>query len=63
MKKYYEDPFDITKIRRHVEFPLYEVGVLELNRNPENYSVEVEQVAFTPTHVIPGIGFPSGKFL
>ncbi len=62
-KKHYENPFDITKIWRHAEYPLIEVGVLELNRNPENYFAEVEQSAFTPAHVVPGIGFSPDKFL
>ncbi|MEG1848616.1 MAG: catalase [Lachnospiraceae bacterium] len=62
-KHHYENPFDITKIWRHKEFPLHEVGVLELNRNPENYFAEVEQSAFTPAHVVPGIGFSPDKFL
>lgn len=62
-KNHYENPFDITKIWRHSEFPLIEVGVLELNRNPENYFAEVEQSAFTPAHVVPGIGFSPDKFL
>jgi catalase len=62
-KAHYENPFDITKIWRHKEFPLIEVGVLELNSNPENYYAEVEQAAFTPAHVVPGIGFSPDKFL
>ncbi|MEG1908469.1 MAG: catalase [Oscillospiraceae bacterium] len=62
-KNHYENPFDITKIWRHKEFPLIEVGVLELNRNPENYFADVEQSAFTPAHVVPGIGFSPDKFL
>lgn len=62
-KNHYENPFDITKIWRHKEFPLIEVGVLELNRNPENFFAEVEQAAFTPAHVVPGIGFSPDKFL
>ena len=62
-KNHYENPFDITKIWRHKEFPLHEVGVLELNRNPDNYFAEVEQAAFTPAHVVPGIGFSPDKFL
>ena len=62
-KKHYENPFDITKIWRHKEFPLIEVGALELNRWPENYFVEVEQAAFSPAHVVPGIGFSPDKFL
>lgn len=60
---HYENPFDITKVWRHSEFPLHEVGVLELNRNPENYFAEVEQAAFSPAHVVPGIGFSPDKFL
>lgn len=62
-KNHYENPFDITKIWRHKEFSLIEVGVLELNRNPENYFAEVEQSAFTPAHVVPGIGFSPDRFL
>ncbi len=62
-KNHYENPFDITKIWRHKEFPLHEVGVLELNRWPENYFAEVEQSAFTPAHVVPGIGFSPDRFL
>ncbi|MEA4812911.1 MAG: catalase [Anaerolineaceae bacterium] len=62
-KNHYENPFDITKIWRHKEFPLIEVGILELNRNPENFFAEVEQSAFTPAHVVPGIGFSPDRFL
>ncbi len=62
-RNHYENPFDITKVWRHKEFPLHEVGVLELNRNPENYFAEVEQSAFAPAHVVPGIGFSPDKFL
>ncbi|CUP11072.1 catalase [Hungatella hathewayi] len=62
-RNHYENPFDITKIWRHREFPLQKVGVLELNRNPENYFAEVEQSAFTPAHVVPGIGFSPDKFM
>lgn len=62
-RNHYENPFDITKIWRHKEFPLIEVGELVLNRWPENYYAEVEQAAFTPAHVVPGIGFSPDKFL
>lgn len=62
-KNHYENPFDITKVWRHAEYPLIEVGELELNRWPENYFAEVEQAAFTPAHVVPGIGFSPDKFL
>lgn len=62
-KNHYENPFDITKIWRHKEYPLIEVGVIELNRWPENYFAEVEQSAFNPAHVVPGIGFSPDIFL
>jgi len=62
-KKHYENPFDITKTWKHKEFPLIEVGELVLNKWPENYFAEVEQTAFTPAHVVPGIGFSPDKFL
>lgn len=62
-RKHYENPFDITKIWPHKEYPLIEVGVLELNRWPENYFAEVEQSAFNPAHVVPGIGFSPDTFL
>ena len=51
------NPFDLTKVWPHEDYPLIEVGVLELNRNPENYFAEVEQAAFSPANVVPGIGF------
>jgi catalase len=57
------NPFDITKVWYHKDFPLIEVGELVLNKNPENYFAEVEQAAFTPAHVVPGIGFSPDKFL
>jgi catalase len=57
------DPFDLTKVWPHSDFPLIEVGVLELNRNPENYFAEVEQAAFSPANVVPGIGHSPDKVL
>ncbi len=60
---HHEDPFDITKVWQHKDYPLIEVGVLELNRNPENYFADVEQAAFNPAHVVPGIGFSPDKLL
>jgi catalase len=57
------NPFDLTKVWPHGDFPLIEVGILELNRNPENYFAEVEQAAFAPAHVVPGIGFSPDKML
>jgi len=56
-------PFDLTKVWFHKDYPLIEVGVLELNRNPENYFAEVEQAAFNPASVVPGIGFSPDKML
>ncbi len=58
-----DNPFDLTKVWSHKEFPLIEVGVMELNRNPENYFAEVEQSAFSPAHIVPGIGFSPDKML
>ncbi len=57
-----ENPFDITKVWSQKEYPLIEVGVLELNQNPENYFA-VEQAAFSPAHTIPGIGLSPDKLL
>lgn len=56
-------PFDLTKVWYHKDYPLIEVGVLELNRNPENYFAEVEQSAFNPANIVPGIGFSPDKML
>ncbi|MEN2468204.1 catalase [Ornithinibacillus sp. FSL M8-0202] len=57
------NPFDLTKVWYKKDFPLIEVGELELNRNPENYFEEVEQAAFAPTNIVPGIGFSPDKML
>lgn len=56
-------PFDLTKVWYHKDYPLIEVGVLELNRNPENYFAEVEQAAFNPANVVPGVSFSPDKML
>jgi catalase len=56
-------PFDLTKVWLHKDYPLIEVGMFELNRNPENYFAEVEQAAFNPANVVPGIGFSPDKML
>jgi catalase len=61
--QYHFHPFDLTKVWLHKDYPLIEVGVMELNRNPENYFAEVEQSAFNPAHVVPGIGFSPDKML
>ncbi len=57
------NPFDVTKVWSKKQFPLIEIGVLELNRNPENYFQDVEQAAFTPANIIPGIGFSPDRML
>lgn len=60
---YKVNPFDLTKVWNHSDYPLIEVGVVELNRNPENYFAEIEQAAFNPASVVPGIGFSPDKML
>ncbi len=57
------NPFDLTKVWPHKDYPLIDVGVLELNRNPENYFADVEQAAFNPANIVPGIGFSPDKML
>ena len=60
---YKVNPFDLTKVWPHQDYPLIEVGILELNRNPENYFAEVEQAAFAPANVVPGVGHSPDKML
>jgi len=60
---YHINPFDVTKVWPHDDYPLIEVGVLELNQNPQNYFTEVEQAAFSPTNKVAGIGFSPDKML
>ncbi|MDR2673002.1 MAG: catalase [Coriobacteriales bacterium] len=62
-QKHPESPFDITKVWKHGDYPLMPVGTLELNRNPENYFVDVEQAAFNPANVVPGISYSPDKLL
>lgn len=57
------NPFDLTKTWSHADYPLQDVGILELNRNPENYFAEVEQAAFNPINIVDGIGFSPDKML
>ncbi|WP_310632756.1 catalase [Paraburkholderia sp.] len=57
------NPFDITKVWPHKDYPLIDVGTIELNRNPENYFADVEQAAFTPANVVPGISFSPDRLL
>ncbi len=60
---YHINPFDLTKVWPHADYPLIEVGILELNRNPEHYFAEIEQSAFSPSNIVPGIGFSPDKML
>jgi len=62
-ESYRFDPFDITKVWPHADFPPIEVGRLVLNRNPENYFAEVEQAAFSPSNFVPGVGPSPDKML
>ncbi|WP_243041453.1 catalase [Dyella sedimenti] len=57
------NPFDLTKVWPHKDYPLIEVGVLELNKNPDNYFAEVEQASFSPANVVPGISHSPDKML
>ncbi len=57
------NPFDLTKVWPHKDYPLVEVGILELNRNPQNYFAEVEQAAFEPGNMPPGMGASPDKVL
>ena len=57
------NPFDVTKIWSHKDFPLIDVGIVELNEIPENYFRDVEQAAFAPAHVVNGIGYSPDKML
>jgi catalase len=60
---YKVNPFDLTKVWNHSDYPLIEIGELVLDRNPENYFAEVEQAAFSPANIVPGIGFSPDKML
>lgn len=57
------NPFDLTKVWPHGDYPLIEVGEFELNKNPENYFADVEQAAFNPANVVPGVGFSPDRML
>ena len=62
-EKWEFNPFDLTKVWPHGEFPLRQVGKLVFNRNPKNYFAEVEQLAFSPAHLVPGIEPSPDKML
>ena len=57
------NPFDVIKVWSHTDYPLQEVGVMELNENPENYFADIEQAAFSPANVVPGLSFSPDKML
>ncbi|MFN6952400.1 MAG: catalase, partial [Albidovulum sp.] len=57
------NPFDLTKVWPHADYPPIEVGYMELNRNPSNYFAEIEQAAFSPSNKVPGIGYSPDKML
>jgi catalase len=57
------NPFDLTKVWPHGEYPPIDIGIMELNRNPENYFNEIEQAAFSPSNIVPGISFSPDKML
>ncbi len=60
---YHINPFDLTKVWPHGDYPLVEVGELVLDRNPVNYFAEVEQAAFEPKNIVPGMGYSLDKML
>lgn len=62
-QEYHINPFDLTKVWPHKDFPLIPIGTLELNRNVENYFAETEQAAFAPSNMVPGTGASPDKML
>ena len=62
-KNYRFNPFDLTKVWPHADYPLIKVGTMTLNRNPENFFAQIEQAAFSPGNTVPGIGLSPDKML
>ncbi len=62
-KSYRWNPFDLTKVWSHKDYPLMDIGVMELNEIPANYFADVEQAAFAPAHVVDGISYSPDKML
>ncbi len=62
-EKFEYNPFDLTKVWPHAQYPLIEVAEMTLDRNPANYFAEVEQAAYEPANVVPGMGFSPDKML
>jgi catalase len=61
--RYRLNPFDVTKVWPHADYPRLEVGEVVLDRNPQNYFADVEQAAFAPSSVVPGLGFSPDRML
>ena len=57
------NPFDLTKVWPHADYPPIDIGVMELNRNADNYFAEIEQLAMSPSNIVPGIGFSPDRML
>ncbi len=62
-KTYRFNPFDLTKVWPHADYPLIKVGTMELNKNPENYFAQIEQATFAPSNFVPGIAASPDKML
>ncbi|ANH39776.1 Catalase [Nocardioides dokdonensis FR1436] len=62
-KTYRFNPFDLTKVWPKGDYPLIDVGTMTLNKNPDNFFAQIEQAAFAPSNVVPGIGFSPDKML
>ena len=62
-RNYRFNPFDLTKIWPHSDYPLIKVGKMTLNKNPDNFFAQIEQAAFEPSAIVPGIGFSPDKML
>jgi catalase len=62
-KHYRYNPFDLTKVWPHADYPLVKVGHFTLNKNPENFFAQIEQAAFSPGNLVPGIGLSPDKML
>ena len=62
-KKCSFNPFDLTKVWPHGDYPIIKVGTMTLNENPKNYFQQVEQASFSPSNIVPGISYSPDKML
>ena len=62
-ENYRFNPFDLTKVWSKKDYPLHDVGYFVLNRNPRNFFAQIEQVAFDPSNIVPGVGLSPDKML